>query len=138
MEISAKSAHIRISPRKLRLVTSALKNLSLQEAIDILENLKKRAAKPILLTCRQALGNAVNNFGLKKESLKLKEIQVGKGPVFKRWRAVSRGRARSIIKRTSHLKIILEGEKKEPEKNSKPKKPQAKLNPKRRQDGSKS
>ena len=114
MEIVAKSKHIRMSPRKLRLVVDSLRSLSLDEAMVALENLNKRAVKPLKLTFKQAIGNAVNNFGLKKEDLIIKEMQVGEGPTLKRWRAVSRGRARRINKRTSHLRVVLEGKEKDP------------------------
>lgn len=97
----------------MRLVTKTVASLDLARAKLVLENLDKRAARPILLTLKQASANAVNNFGLKETDLKIKEIQVNKGPTLKRWRAVSRGRARTILKRTSHLRVVLEGEGKE-------------------------
>jgi len=111
MEIIAQSKYIRMSPRKLRLVADAVRSLSLSEALAVLENLNKRATRPILDTFKQAIGNAVNNFGLEKETLEIKEVQIKKGPTVKRWRAVSRGRARTIKKRTSHIKIVLKGKK---------------------------
>ena len=109
MEVIAKSKHIRQTPRKLRLVAAALSGLSVTKVLEGLKNLNKRAAKPILLTLRQAQGNAVNNFDLDEDSLKIKEIQINEGPTLKRWRAGSRGRAREILKRTSHIRLILEG-----------------------------
>lgn len=111
MEIIAKSKYIRISPRKMRLVVDAIRGLSVNEAMLMLENLPQRSTEPILAVFKQAIGNAKNNFNLVEEDLKIKEIQIGKGPTIKRWRAVSRGRARTIFKRTSHIILVLKSEK---------------------------
>jgi len=108
MQVVAKSKYIRMSPRKLRLVADSIRQLPPKEALVVLEAMNKRAAKPLVDTLKQALGNAVNNLNLKKENLVIKEIQIGEGPVFKRWRAVARGRAHQILKRTSHITVILE------------------------------
>jgi large subunit ribosomal protein L22 len=115
MEVVAQSKYVRISPRKLRLVADAVRGLSLSEIVSVLEDLDQRAAKPILLAFKQAIGNAVADFNLNQESLKLKQFQIGKGPTLKRWRAVGRGRSYRINKRTSHIRIVLEG--KEPIKS---------------------
>jgi len=111
MDIIAESKYVRMTPRKLRLVADLVRDLSLFQAIEVLENLNKRAARPILETLKQGVGNAVNNFELVQESLNLKKIEIGEGPTLKRWQAVSRGRAHQIKKRTSHIKIILSGDK---------------------------
>ena len=109
MEIKAEAKYIRISPRKARLVVKAIRGLTPQKALDYLKFVNKRAAEPLSKIIQSAIANAKNNFGLKPEKLKFKKIQVGEGPTLKRWRAISRGRAHPIMKRTSHIKIILEG-----------------------------
>lgn len=109
MEVKAEAKYIRISPRKVRLVVDAIKGLSPQRALEHLRFIKKRAAQPLMKVIKSAMANAKKNFGLKVEDLKFKEIQVGEGPTLKRWRAVSRGRAHPIMKRTSHIKVVLEG-----------------------------
>lgn len=91
------------------LVARAIRGRKVKEAIDLLKNLEKRAAHPILLTLKQGVGNAVNNLKLEKESLSIKTIQIVKGPIFKRGQAVSRGQSHPIMKRTSHITITLEG-----------------------------
>ncbi len=111
MDVVASSKYIRMSARKLRLVAAEVRGLSLKEAQDVLENVRQRAALPILLTLKQARGNAVNNYGLDEKTLQLAEIQIGEGPTYKRWRAVSRGRANSIMKRTAHVRLVVRGEK---------------------------
>jgi len=119
MQIKAETKFIRTSPRKLRLVADLVRNMSLDEAMTVLTHLKKRAATPLLKTFKQATANAVNNRNLSKDLLTIQSIEVNEGPTYKRWRPVSRGRAHSIFKRTSHIKIVLEA--KQP-KSAKPKK----------------
>lgn len=112
MEVVAKSRYVRCSPRKLRLVASAVKKLSLDEAVTLLENSPKQASLPLLKVVKQGVANATKNLSLERAALKIKKIEVSEGPTYKRWRAVSRGRAHGIAKRTSHITVILEGEEK--------------------------
>lgn len=107
MEVKAQTKHIRMSPRKLNLVAKSIKDLPLEKALEKLSFLRKRAAEPLLKTLNSAIANATNNFGLKKDNLRIKSIQILKGPTLKRWRAVSRGRAHPYEKKTSHIKVIL-------------------------------
>jgi len=106
--ITAEQKYIRISPRKIRLIANAITKLPPLEAIDRLNFLNKRGAKTLAKTIKQAMANAVNNLKIKQENLKFAKIEVLKGATNKRWRPVSKGRAHSIFKRTSHIKIILE------------------------------
>lgn len=108
MEIMARSTFIRNSPRKLRLVADQIRGLSAVEAETILKNLPKRATRPLILVLRQAMGNAVNNFKLNKENLRIKSLQVEEGPRMRRVRFVSRGRVHQIKKRLSHISLVLE------------------------------
>jgi len=116
MEIIAKSDFIRISPRKLNLVAQTIRGLRVGYALEVLKNLNKKAAQPLILTLKQGIGNAVNNFKLDKENLVIKKVEVGKGPILKRGRPVARGQWHPILKRTSRLRIILEGEEKQGKK----------------------
>lgn len=110
MEIVAESKYVRISPRKASLVVKALRGLSPQEALDKLLFINKSAASPLAKLIKSAISNAQNNAKLKAEELKIKRLEVLTGSSFKRWRPVSRGRAHPYKKRTSHIKVILEGE----------------------------
>lgn len=111
MKIIAKSTFVRQSPRKLRLVADQIRGLKAEEAITLLENLNKQAAEPLLLTLRQGIGNAVNNFNLKREELKIKRLEIGEGPRYKRLDKSHRAfRWGTIQKRTAHIRMILEGE----------------------------
>jgi len=121
MEVIAKSDFLRISPRKLNLVAQSIKGLKATYALEVLKNLNKKAASLLILTLKQGIGNAVNNFNLDKKSLVIKKIEVGKGPILKRGRAVARGQWHPILKRTSNLKIFLEGEEKTKEVKEKSK-----------------
>jgi len=108
MIVKAEANYSRQTPTRLRLVAKAVKPLSVEMAMAQLEFMPKKAAGIVLQVLKQAVGNAVNNFGLSKESLTIKDIWVGEGPRFKRFRAVSRGRAHSIIKRSAHVRVELE------------------------------
>ena len=110
MEVIAKSTFIRQTPRKLRLVADQIRGRPVLEAETVLVNLNKRAAKPILIVLRQGIANAENNLNLNKESLKIKRLEIGEGPRMKRYRFVAKGRIHRILKRMSHIKMILEGE----------------------------
>lgn len=109
MEVVAKSDFARITPRKLRQVADEIRGLMAKDGLVILENLGKSAAGPLLLTLKQAVANAVNNFKLTPERLVIKEVVIDEGPTYKRGQAVSRGRWHSIFKRTSHIRIVLSG-----------------------------
>lgn len=129
MQVKAEQKSIRMAPRKVRLVANLVRNLEINEALDQLASVNKRAVKPMIKTLNQAVANAVNNHKANKENLVIKEIQIGEGPTYKRWQPVSRGRAHSILKRTSKIRIILETkEEKQPDgklhkmKNKTPKK----------------
>ena len=110
MEVIAKSKYIRMSPKKMRLVAAAIAHLPVAKAEMILTKLNKRATRPLLLTLKQGMANAAGNFGLSKESLVIKRLEIGKGPSYKRGQPVARGQWHPILKRTCHIKMILEGE----------------------------
>lgn len=107
MKITATQKQIRQTPRKMRLVANQVKDLSLEKALRQLALIDRRASLAILKVLKQAIANAMNNHRLPFESLELKGIQINPGSVYKRWRAVSRGRAHSIMKRTSHIRVEL-------------------------------
>jgi large subunit ribosomal protein L22 len=111
MEVRAESKKVRVAPRKLRSAAALVSGQKALVAVDLLRNLNQAAALPLLLTLKQGIGNAVNNFKLPKESLFIKAVEIGGGPTLKRWRAVSRGQVHSVKKRTSQIKLILSGEK---------------------------
>lgn len=108
MLIKASQKYTRQTPRKTRLVANAVKGLGINDAIEQLGLIERKASILILKVLRQALANAEHNFGLPVKQLKIHSILIGTGPSYKRFRAVSRGRAHTILKRTSHVTVVLE------------------------------
>jgi large subunit ribosomal protein L22 len=107
MEIKATAKFIKISPRKVRLVASLVRGVKTSTADNQLKFLNKKATLPIRKLLLSAVANAVNNFDLDKDNLFVKEISVNEGPTLKRWMPRARGRATAIMKRTSHIDLIL-------------------------------
>ena len=99
--------YIRTSPRKLRLVADAVRHLSPVKALEYLKFVEKSAAEPMYKAIKTAIANAKNNFGLKTEALVFEELDIQTGFTIKRFRAVSRGQAHHIMKRTSHIRVVL-------------------------------
>lgn len=108
-QATAYQKFIHQTPRKLRLVADAIRGQKIEHALDILKFSPKRAAQVLLKIVTQVKANAIAK-SIKPESLLIKDVIVEEGPRIKRWRAVSRGMAHSIIKRTSHVKVAAEGE----------------------------
>ncbi len=106
-EVSAKARFIRISPRKVRLVIEALRGKSADGALDYLRFVRKAAVEPVTKLINSAIANAQNNVGLEKKDFYIKKIIANDGPVLKRWRPRAYGRSAPILKRTSHIELIL-------------------------------
>lgn len=106
--IIAIGRNIRQSPQKVRLVANWVKDLSLSEAITQLGLSTKRASKSIQKVLESAIANAEHNFKIKKEDLKIKEIQVGPARTLRRVKPRARGKADVIRKRSSHVRVVLE------------------------------
>jgi large subunit ribosomal protein L22 len=107
MDVHAKARFVRMSPRKVRLVTNLLRGLTIAAARTTLAFLPKAAVTPVLKTLNSAVANAVNNFKLSEADLKVKSATTDGGPTLKRWRARAMGRAAPIRKRTSHITVIV-------------------------------
>jgi large subunit ribosomal protein L22 len=108
MEVKAVTRYVRISPRKARLVTELVKGKPVEEALTILKFVPKKAARLVDKTLRSALANAEQNPNIDVDTLYIKRIFVDGGPPMKRWRARAMGRATKIIKRSSHITVILD------------------------------
>jgi large subunit ribosomal protein L22 len=89
-------------------VAGAVKGKSIVDAIEQLAVMQRRSSLVVLKVMRQVLANAQHNHGLTVEQLMLKNIIVDEGQTYKRFRAVSRGRAHTILKRTCHITVQLE------------------------------
>ncbi len=126
MSVVARIKFVRISSRKVRLVTRTLPGKDVTVAEHELEFMQKGASIPILDLLKSAIANAENNFDMVKDNLYVKEVQVGEGQTYKRWQPASRGMANEIKKRTSNVSLVLEEREKGKRKTAKEKKADAK------------
>ncbi len=107
MEARATAKYVRISPRKVKIVIDLIRGKSLGEALNILNFTPKAASKPVEKLLRSAAANAENNYDMNVENLYIAEIQANQGPTLKRYRARAQGRGTQILKRTSHISVVL-------------------------------
>lgn len=113
MEVRSIHRFARISAFKAREVTREIQGLPVSAALDVLAFTPKKAAILVNQTLKSAIANAENNANLKVDGLVVKEAVVGEGPTFKRMKTRARGSGSRILKRTSHIRIILTDEKAE-------------------------
>lgn len=106
-EVRAKLSNLRIAPRKVRLVGDLIRGKSVVMAKAQLAFVNKKAAPILLKLLNSAVANAKNNFNLNEENLYLKKVLIDGGASLKRWRPVWKGMAHPIMKRTSHITLIL-------------------------------
>ena len=106
--MKASATHIRIAPRKVRMVVDTVRGKSVSQALSILAFTRKKAALPVQKLLKSALANAAENDGISDvDTLVIDRIMVDEGPTLKRYMPRARGRASPIRKRTSHIRIIL-------------------------------
>jgi len=108
MRTKAQLKNLRISPRKVRLVTNLIKGMAVENALTQLRFSTKKSSRDVEKLLRSAIANARNNFGLNVENLYISDIQVGEGPTLKRWLPRAFGRATQLLKRSSHIYIVLD------------------------------
>ena len=108
-EYKAKLSHLKISPRKVRLVADLIRGGNVHDAKLQLKFYSKRASGPILKLLNSAVSNAksIRKEDIKEENLFIKKITVDEGPKLKRFRPVARGRSVEIQKKTSHITLVL-------------------------------
>lgn len=107
-EIKAQLKFLRISPRKVRLLTDLIKKKPVLEAQNLLRFVNKRGKTPLMKLLKSAINNANNNFKLEPKDLFIRKIEVNEGAKLKRMKMKAMGRSASILKRTSHIIIVLE------------------------------
>ena len=100
--------YVRISPSKVRVVLDVIRGKDYLEAVAILKNISNTSAEAVLKVVESAGANAENNLGLNKADLYIAETFADGGQTLKRFQPVSKGRAHSILKRTSHITVILD------------------------------
>lgn len=107
MDVTSTYKFARISARKARDVAREIQGLPVSEALDILNFTPRKGAELFGKTLKTALADAENNFELAVDGLYIKSAIVGEGPTFKRFKARARGSASAIMKRTSHITVVL-------------------------------
>jgi large subunit ribosomal protein L22 len=108
MAMKASAMHVRIAPRKVRMVVDTVRGKSVSQAMNLLTFTRKKAAKPVQKLLRSAVANAAENAGIDDvDALMIDQIMVDEGPTLKRYMPRARGRATPIRKRTSHIRITL-------------------------------
>ena len=100
--------HVRISPYKVRVVLDIIRGKGYEQAVAILENTPKSASEPIKKVLMSAAANAENNLGMSKDNLFVAACFADQGPTLKRVMPRAQGRAFRILKRTSHITIVLD------------------------------
>ena len=107
MEAKAIAKTVRIAPRKARLVADLVRGKNVSNALVILEYTTKAASPLIEKVVKSAVANAVNNHNMIEENLYIKEIMINEGPTLKRFRPRAKGSASQILKRTSHINVVV-------------------------------
>ena len=104
----AVAKYIRVSPYKVRTVLDLIRGKSVTEAQAILENLTNGGAEPTKKVLMSAVANAEHNMGMDRGDLIVAECFANGGTSLKRMQPVSKGRGHAILKRTSHITVILD------------------------------
>src|SRR4051812_40689342 len=116
MAVKAVAKGVRMSPRKVAVVAALVRGRSVEDALTILEHVPRRAAVPVRKAIASAKANADHNHGYKPATLQITEIAVTPGPRFKRYRPIAHGSAHPFQRKTSHIRVIVDGEKREARK----------------------
>lgn len=106
-EVRATAKYVRVSPGKARLVVDLVRGKSVAAAFDILHFSERNVAVDVEKVLRSAVANAENNNGMRADDLFVKYAYVDEGPTLKRIRPRAKGSASRILKRTSHITIIV-------------------------------
>jgi len=112
MEITSKAKFVRISPDKIRNLSGLIKGKAIDEGINQLSFSDRDAKKPLILVLKQ-LKDQIKTKNKEIGDFKIKSVQVDEGPKLKRRRILHQGRATQILKRMSHIKIVIDDGKKE-------------------------
>lgn len=108
MEVRARAKMLRASPYKIRGILDVVRGKRVEEAMAILRHLPSPLARDVARVVKSAAANAENNYQMTPSGLHIVRIYADQGPVMKRSRARSRGRASPILKRTSHITVVVE------------------------------
>lgn len=107
MEVKASARYVRIAPRKVRIVVDLVRGKAVGEALAILRNTPKAASPLVEKVLKSAVANAEHNYDLNAEDLYVSKAFVDQGPTLKRYRPRARGMATRILKKTSHITLMV-------------------------------
>ncbi|MEE1279984.1 MAG: 50S ribosomal protein L22 [Oscillospiraceae bacterium] len=107
MEAKAYLRYARISPRKVQIVLDLIRNQPADKAMAILKHTPKAASELLVKLLKSAIANAENNHNMDKTKLYVSECFVCPGPIMKRIRPRAQGRAFRVLKRSSHITLVL-------------------------------
>jgi large subunit ribosomal protein L22 len=107
MQVKAIARYVRISPRKVQMLAEAIKGQPVEKALNILRFMPQKAAGIVEKVLRSAVANADQKPDLDVDTLVVANLTADRGPMFKRFHARARGRGVRILKRTSHVTVIL-------------------------------
>jgi len=107
MDVQAVGKYIRISPQKVRKLAGQIKGKAVGEALNILSFMPQKSARIVRKIINSAAANADHNNKLDIDDLIISNLMVDQGPTLKRFKARARGRGSRILKRTSHITVIL-------------------------------
>lgn len=110
MSVQAIAKSVPTSPRKLGVVAALVRGHTVEEALTMLEHVPRRAATPVKKAVMSAKANADHNHNLKPDTLRIVEITVTAGPRLKRFRPAAHGRALPFQRKTSHIRVVVDGE----------------------------
>jgi large subunit ribosomal protein L22 len=126
MAVQAIAKGVSISPRKVAVVAALIRGRSVADALTILDHTPRRSAIAVKKAVLSAKANADHNHGYKPDSLQITEISVTPGPRIKRYRPAAHGRALPFQKKSTHIRVIVDGEKRQVPVPKTDKKPAAK------------
>jgi large subunit ribosomal protein L22 len=107
MQAKAEAKQMRISPRKMKPIADLVRGKNVKDAQAILKFTPRKGAEIFLKVLNSAVANAENNHHLDVEKLFVKEIYANQGSTMKRWNAGSMGRANPVLKRSSHVGVVV-------------------------------
>jgi len=107
-QVKAVTKYVGMSAQKVRLVVDQVRGMDAQEALDLLKYTPRAAAKPVEKTLRSAVANAEENFGMNREDLYIAQIFADEAPTRKWRRFGARGRFKPILKRASHITVVVQ------------------------------
>ena len=107
MDVKATAKTVRVTPRKARLVLDNIRGKNVDEALAILEFTPNQAASAVAKVVKSAAANAEHNYQLNRDELFIKTCYADEGLVMKRWMPGAKGSASQILKRTSHITVVV-------------------------------